>query len=1358
MKKVKLIEEQAINSLISAAFAEVPYSGADCDWGVAREPSLGVVDPYTGNLSFKTQDLSLAGSVGRYGLTWSRVATSRESGHKSFFGKGHNWVHNWQWDLEISREEATASVREPSGTVYQFAQDASGTWASISPAISHKLATEDEGFVLRLMDGARVRFAPSQEAGRFIPTELSDAQSNRWTLSYDEVGLLTQVTEPAGRALTIYYETLVSPASNTEWLVISQVAGSDGQQVTYHYTFSTDADYPLLSAATYPDDTEARYTYIAARAEDRPLLASAYDPHADLNIRGRLFVYRTEADAACGQIHEIRTLDGESLFYRLEAAPESTPEDRRYAITLDNGAVTYHAYNPGGNLAETIDGNGDIVKIEYADEGRGLRIAETNELGDVTTFEHDTNGRLVKTTFPDGTTQTQVWDEQGHLVSKADELGNTATFSYDDKGRLIGLRQPDGTTAEAAYNDLGQVTRYTKPDAALTQLNYDERGLLLQATNPLGGVTTYAYDSHDRLASVTKERGNTTRYERDKLGRTTRIIHPDGAQVTIEYNDFGQVLRTVDETGVEEYINYDELGRQIERGRNKVAEVRSDYAPIGTLAPSGQPIKQTSAMGRTVALEYDPKGQLIARTTAAETAASTTTRMTYDGAGRLISKTDAAGKTIRYDYDSRGRRIQVTTALNHTTQTVYDAAGNKLSKTDPAGNVTGWSYDALGRELTKTDASGQTTTRDYDAAGRLIALTDAKGNVHRVEYDLMGNQTALVYPDGSRESFAYECSGLKLSFTNRSGATESFTYDKRDREITSDWNDGTQSITKEYDAAGRLTLADNGVSKLSFSYDASGRLVSQTQAISDVVSNGAFAPEVRTVTYGYNEDGERTTLGYPDGSGVKYDYEAHGWLSQIFDEGNESPLASYNYDLVGNRTQTPRSNTIITTNAFDEEDRLTSIIDAAANQEPLSQLSYQYNEVGNRTASDQLLHPAESDSKHTQENYRYDAIYQVTGSESEQNAPLYQISSSAQFSYDALGNRKTFDKNGENTNYASNALNQYTQVGGFAPSYDANGNLAEIDGWRYQYDALNRLIAASNEKLTTRFWYDAHNRVVARSTQTTDSDSPTLTLNTYDDWNLIEERDETGTQIARYVHGPRIDEIVVIKNAHGVFYPHHDALGSVTMLTDENGKLAEYYRYSVTGEVTIYAPNGTVLSRSAVGNRWLFTGREWLPELSLYDYRNRIYSPQLGRFLQTDPIRFAANDLNLYRYVKNNYPNHLDPSGKGILSWISGFFGGLYKLLIGWFYIFDFGPDKDWDLGSCHTIIPPGSLQGMFLESFLPVGHLFAQSHDKFIDDHTGYPFWLINIPTMIPIYIHTLLNQVVDTLEFFLEWLTGNH
>jgi RHS repeat-associated protein len=110
-------------------------------------------------------------------------------------------------------------------------------------------------------------------------------------------------------------------------------------------------------------------------------------------------------------------------------------------------------------------------------------------------------------------------------------------------------------------------------------------------------------------------------------------------------------------------------------------------------------------------------------------------------------------------------------------------------------------------------------------------------------------------------------------------------------------------------------------------------------------------------------------------------------------------------------------------------------------------------------------------------------------------------------------------------------------------------------------------------------------------------------------------------------------------------YHHHDGLGSVIMLTNASGSVVERYRYDVFGHVTILDTTQAPRPATAHTNRFLFTGREWIGEIGIYDYRNRIYWPELGRFLQTDPIRFEAGDVNLYRYVFNNSVNWVDPEG-----------------------------------------------------------------------------------------------------------------
>jgi RHS repeat-associated protein len=58
-----------------------------------------------------------------------------------------------------------------------------------------------------------------------------------------------------------------------------------------------------------------------------------------------------------------------------------------------------------------------------------------------------------------------------------------------------------------------------------------------------------------------------------------------------------------------------------------------------------------------------------------------------------------------------------------------------------------------------------------------------------------------------------------------------------------------------------------------------------------------------------------------------------------------------------------------------------------------------------------------------------------------------------------------------------------------------------------------------------------------------------------------------------------------------------------------------------------------------------FTGQYYDRDTGLMLYRNRVYHPILGRFVQRDPIGYEAGDVNLMRYVGNKEDRFVDTWG-----------------------------------------------------------------------------------------------------------------
>ena len=140
----------------------------------------------------------------------------------------------------------------------------------------------------------------------------------------------------------------------------------------------------------------------------------------------------------------------------------------------------------------------------------------------------------------------------------------------------------------------------------------------------------------------------------------------------------------------------------------------------------------------------------------------------------------------------------------------------------------------------------------------------------------------------------------------------------------------------------------------------------------------------------------------------------------------------------------------------------------------------------------------------------------------------------------------------------------------------------------------------------------------------------------YDGADLIAEYDASNGLLRRYVHGPGTDEPIVWYEGSGTSdrrFLLADERGSIVAVSDGSG-----------GTLAINTYDDYGIPGSGNMGRFQYTGQTWLPELGMYYYKARIYSPTLGRFLQTDPTGYA-DGMNWYAYVGNDPINLVDPTG-----------------------------------------------------------------------------------------------------------------
>jgi RHS repeat-associated protein len=1065
------------------------------------------------------------------------------------------------------------------------------------------------------------------------------ADGDKWTLTgHDDTAetyfMTLPVNEPGfGRLTTIearngYTQTIDYNSGNR----LSSVTDSYDRKLIFTYTNG------LLTQVTTPDSLILTYTYNS----------SGVKPGIDDRLASITYNTSPETSQSYGYGETPVPVGGSSLPFALTSITDEN--DNVYT------GFTYDKY--GRALTSQHGGGVDLTTVTYNDSA-GTRTV-TNALGlqntysfvslqgtnkvvlisrkadapvvaAASSFTYDSNGFTASATDWNGRKTTYVNDIHGqpttineavgsgvartttiaynstwvHLPETIKTPGLTTSFTYDSKGEALTKTLTDTTTTTAPYSTKGETRVWT---------NTWSNSLLASVKSPNGNTTTYGHDNSGALTSTTDAKGHVTKITLHTGGGLPKIVvDPNGVTTTLAYEPRQWLTSsTVSGTGGAYATSwtYDKAGNLIKTTLPDSSYLENTYDDAHRL------IKVTDALGNYTTYTLDALSDRTQTDIYKDGGTLTRKRSgTFDSLGRLLVDTAGAGQTT-FTHDSNGNVLTVTDGLKHRTTNIYDAL-NRLS--------------------TAINANGGATVTTYDTHDRVLSVRDA--NVHTTSYvrDGFGDVIEQTSPDSGKTVLHYDGDSNLTSKTDALAIITNQTFDPLNRPLTTAYPaDSSKNITYIYDQAGtgfsfgigRLTSVKDAAGSLTRAYDERGNLSTEKRV------NGTT-----TLTTSYTYDGARrvATITYPDGSLVKNQHNAAGYLSSIsaIPSGSKSSttLVTIGHLPFGPMNSVTYGNGIAETWAYDQDYRATGIADALSGKN-IQELTYAYNDVNNVDTITDAVNAANS------QTLGYDVIDRLTSAVSGTGGYGSYI-----WTYDRVGNRLTQKSGSTTTTYGytsgTNRLASIT-VGGVETTVNTNadGNITSIPPANsnslatFAYSVANRLASVTGSPLAATFVYDWAGQ---RFSKTNNGSSP-ITYSYMQGGTLIAENHNGHVTDYIYADGRPIADLQPgqTPTADQVSYIVADRLGTPQLASNSSG---------ATVWSTTYQPFGTTGTTTvSIIQNLRFPGQNGDVETGFNYNLNRDYMPNLGRYLETDPIGLGGG-MNTYSYVGGNPTSFTDKLG-----------------------------------------------------------------------------------------------------------------
>ncbi len=1118
------------------------------------------------------------------------------------------------------------------------------------------------------------------------------------TMGVDQTtGLVTHVSAPAGNRTDYQYDSALNLVEVRR--KETDTPNQSGTDIVYSYQyggpFNQRSQYtdPRGNITVYQVDAQGNTTQIQRPTVTSPSTQTITETFS-FDGRGRI----TNATDGAG-----RTVD--FVYY-------TTGSHAGYlqSVTKDQAGLaltTTLDYSQYGDIVSVTDARGATTAISVDAEGYVTEVQAPSPLSYRRRLTYDAGRRV---------TLVEVENVDRHGTQDPTTPWIETSFTYDVVGRplakTVDLTSTTTATTTYAYDGSGDLVSVTRPEGGVTALEWDERRLIHKvragAGSAVEGTFEYAYDLNGSLATSKNPRSYETTFEHDHFDRRTRVTDALGAYRAFQYDKSGN------QTLVEAYDSqaallartaryFDEVDRLWKTVDDRFGPNLTPSQPttIVTRDPSGLVTQVTDPLSNSTSYSFDAAARLVQILDAT----GNHDDFSLDANGNITTRshTDlpAGGGSetfvTEFDYDAinrvtQRREIDRSNGQNVlTTNLGYDSRNDLTWRLDAESHPVRWTYDLASRLLTYERAlqTGQTIedftqsiteSFQYDGNDRLTGLTDDNFDSTSYQFDARDRQTRVTYADTRYVDTQYDPASNVSQWTDQNGTVVQNTFDALGRKTYASVTRGTGVLGSTfeqftYDALGRMLTAVDDDFQDDLTWDSVGNLLKERQGY-----NAQGQEKWKSVTTTWSDASSVQSVLYPSAFAAAHTRDAIYRMTALQDVGAGTNIATFTYQGAGRLATTSNQNGTSTEYAWDGFARIQDIDHKLGSGQTLHKFTYAYDRAHNRRMEQNTFDatwvgtlPQAVQTFLTARNtkgdvYAYDWAYRLTDVRYDTTSPLQEVQNpgsqtfakNTQYVMDGLGNRSqvltTPPTPPSTVTYASDVVNQYTQVGGVTRTHDNNGNLTDDGTYLFAYDFENRLVEVklkATQAVVATYRYDALGRRVEKAVS-----GGATTRYVLDGQQVIEEYDGSDVWQARYVYEDGIDHPRVMDRADQAdvngnqnttevlrFTYHQQALGSVTELSEPGGSVVEWVTYDVYGKPRILDQQGNVVGQSPVGNPYLFTGREYDAEDGLYFHRARTYDPSCGRFIQRDPIGYR-DVPSLYLYVHARPASGRDPTGR----------------------------------------------------------------------------------------------------------------